>query len=287
MLVLITYDVNTEDAAGRKRLRQIARQCVNYGQRVQNSVFECLLDTAQCRSLQNTLCKIMDPQRDSLRFYYLGKQYEKKIEQLPPQMVNGKPVPQGTVNNYQFVSAEGQWKISLTKGFIALSTYGYTRWEEFAQRLDRILAVFIETYHPSWFTRVGLRYVNAFRREALGLDGMLWKELITPGFLGLMGEEDAQETAFLKHELSATFQVPGGAKANVKSGPGLLRKVNNRTRETTEEKVFMLDLGLFMDSKIELGQAVPALNIVHENAGSLFRAALTDTLSDAMEPQKA
>lgn len=51
-----------------------------YGQRVQNSVFECLLDTAQCRSLQNTLCKIMDPKRDSLRFYYLGKQYEKKIE---------------------------------------------------------------------------------------------------------------------------------------------------------------------------------------------------------------
>ena len=71
------------------------------------------------------------------------------------------------------------------------------------------------------------------------------------------------------------------------AGPGLLRKVNNRTRETTEEKVFMLDLDLFMDSKIELGQAVPALNIVHENAGSLFRAALTDTLSDAMEPQKA
>ena len=214
-------------------------------------------------------------------------QYEKKIEQLPPQMVNGKPVPQGTVNNYQFISAEGQWRVSLTKGFIALSTYGYTRWEDFAQRLDRVLAAFIETYHPSWFTRVGLRYVNAFRREALGLDGMLWKELITPGFLGLMGEEDAQETAFLKHELSATFQVPGGAKANVKSGPGLLRKVNNRTRETTEEKVFMLDLDLFMDSKIELGQAVPALNIVHENAGSLFRAALTDTLSDAMEPQKA
>ena len=80
MLVLITYDVNTEDAAGRKRLRQIAKQCVNYGQRVQNSVFECLLSTAQCRSLQNTLCKIMDPQRDSLRFYYLEKHYEKKIE---------------------------------------------------------------------------------------------------------------------------------------------------------------------------------------------------------------
>ena len=80
MLVLITYDVNTEDTAGRRRLRQIAKQCVNYGQRVQNSVFECLLDTAQCRLLQAKLQKIMDPEKDSLRFYYLGDRYENKIE---------------------------------------------------------------------------------------------------------------------------------------------------------------------------------------------------------------
>ena len=80
MLVLITYDVNTQDAAGRRRLRQIARQCVNYGQRVQNSVFECMLDPAQCRTLQAKLCALMDSEKHSLRFYYLGSQYEKKIE---------------------------------------------------------------------------------------------------------------------------------------------------------------------------------------------------------------
>lgn len=80
MLVLITYDVNTQTAAGRKRLRQIAKQCVNYGQRVQNSVFECLLDPAECRMLQAKLCSIMDAEQDSLRFYYLGNQYKKKIE---------------------------------------------------------------------------------------------------------------------------------------------------------------------------------------------------------------
>lgn len=80
MLVLITYDVNTQDAAGRKRLRQIAKQCVNYGQRVQCSVFECLLDAAQCRMLQAKLCSIMDAEKDSLRFYYLGNKYEGKIE---------------------------------------------------------------------------------------------------------------------------------------------------------------------------------------------------------------
>ena len=80
MLVLITYDVNTENAAGRRRLRQIAKQCVNYGRRVQNSVFECLLDAAQCKQLQASLLSIMDKNLDSLRFYYLGKCYENKIE---------------------------------------------------------------------------------------------------------------------------------------------------------------------------------------------------------------
>lgn len=79
-MVLITYDVNTEDAAGRKRLRQIAKQCGNYGQRVQNSVFECVLDAAQCRALQHKLRSIMDQEKDSLRFYYLGNQYQTKIE---------------------------------------------------------------------------------------------------------------------------------------------------------------------------------------------------------------
>lgn len=80
MLVLITYDVNTEDASGRKRLRQISKQCVNYGQRVQNSVFECLLDSAQCMVLKTKLIKIMDSEKDSLRFYYLGNKYDNKIE---------------------------------------------------------------------------------------------------------------------------------------------------------------------------------------------------------------
>ena len=79
MMILITYDVNTEDAAGKGRLRRIAKQCVNYGQRVQNSVFECNLDPVQYRTLEAALLKIMDPQKDSLRFYELGAHYEKKI----------------------------------------------------------------------------------------------------------------------------------------------------------------------------------------------------------------
>ena len=80
MLVLITYDVCTADASGRKRLRKIAKECTNYGQRVQNSVFECVLDAAQCRQLQHKLVSLMDREQDSLRFYYLGNHYQTKVE---------------------------------------------------------------------------------------------------------------------------------------------------------------------------------------------------------------
>ena len=80
MMVLITYDVNTEDSGSRKRLRQIAKHCVNYGQRVQNSVFECLVDAAQCKQLQHKLLAIMDEEKDSLRFYCLGNKYETRVE---------------------------------------------------------------------------------------------------------------------------------------------------------------------------------------------------------------
>lgn len=82
MLVLITYDVNTGTPAGRKRLRQVAKQCINYGQRVQNSVFECVLDAAKCREVQHKLEQLIDKEKDSLRFYYLGNNYKTKVEHI-------------------------------------------------------------------------------------------------------------------------------------------------------------------------------------------------------------
>lgn len=82
MLVLITYDVNTETAAGKSRLRKVAKQCVNYGRRVQNSVFECILDQAQCIQLKHTLEELIDEKVDSLRFYYLGNHYSAKVEHI-------------------------------------------------------------------------------------------------------------------------------------------------------------------------------------------------------------
>ena len=79
MFVLITYDVNTETSAGKKRLHKVAKQCENYGQRVQHSVFECIMDAAKLREVQHILENMIDKEKDSLRFYILGNDYKSKV----------------------------------------------------------------------------------------------------------------------------------------------------------------------------------------------------------------
>lgn len=82
MLVLVTYDVKTSSENGSKRLRKVAKICQNYGQRVQNSVFECIVDATQYTSLKIELQKVIDTDLDSLRFYQLGNNYKAKIEHI-------------------------------------------------------------------------------------------------------------------------------------------------------------------------------------------------------------
>lgn len=80
MLVLVTYDVSTTDKEGVKRLNKVAKVCVSYGQRVQNSVFECIVDYSQFLLLKNALLEIIDKTDDSIRFYNLGNNYQSKIQ---------------------------------------------------------------------------------------------------------------------------------------------------------------------------------------------------------------
>ena len=82
MMVLVTYDVNTETAQGRKRLRHVAKLCVDYGQRVQNSVFECSVTLAEFVEIKAKLLSIIDTDTDSIRFYLLGKNWQNRLETI-------------------------------------------------------------------------------------------------------------------------------------------------------------------------------------------------------------
>jgi len=82
MMVLVSYDVMVTSPGGQRRLRKVAKTCTNYGQRVQHSVFECVIDPAQWVQLKNILEKIIDDKTDSLRYYYLGANYKRRVEHV-------------------------------------------------------------------------------------------------------------------------------------------------------------------------------------------------------------
>jgi CRISPR-associated protein Cas2 len=82
MFVLVSYDVATKDSGGEQRLRRVAKACKNYGQRVQYSVFECILDPAQWTVLRDQLIREIDEEKDSLRFYYLGSNWRRRVEHI-------------------------------------------------------------------------------------------------------------------------------------------------------------------------------------------------------------
>ncbi|MFZ4530077.1 MAG: CRISPR-associated endonuclease Cas2 [Undibacterium curvum] len=87
MLVLVTYDVSVMTVEGRRRLRQIAKKCLDFGMRVQNSVFECEVEPSQFVQFKNDLLEIYDPEQDSLRFYFLGKHGRQKVEHVGAKVV--------------------------------------------------------------------------------------------------------------------------------------------------------------------------------------------------------
>lgn len=203
-----------------------------------------------------------------------------RMEENAVKIVNGKPTPQPPTPNYQFISADGKWKVNLTSNFLALATPAYTDWETFANKLDSVLVPFIEVYNPAFFERIGLRYINAVSRAALDLEDTPFSDLIRPGYLGLMADEDINERAFGRLTQEAEVSLPGGCRLKLHCGPGMIKRNNVEEKEIR----FILDNDVFMLGNIEMKHSAGALNTIHTNADRIFRGQITDTLHNAMEP---
>lgn len=208
-------------------------------------------------------------------------QYGRKQENLPPQIVNGKPVPQPPVINYQFVSADGRQKINLTKDFIAVSTLSYTCWEEFARMLDKPLAAFIQLYKPAYFQRLGLRYLNLISRTKLDLEHTPWTDLIAPAYLGILNEPDISESNLLHAGYDVQFKPDSSCIAKIHAGPGKIQIKNTSAPQDPEVK-FIFDMDLSMNGNIPCGLSAPGLETLHGHANRIFEGAVTDTLRTAM-----
>lgn len=213
--------------------------------------------------------------------------YVVREERLPQRILNpGTPQqaleqPQ-TIRNYTFLSADNLWKLNLTRSFIALSTLRYTRWEEFAQKLDKPLAQFIQIYQPAPFERVGLRYVNAFSRQRLGLEGRPWNDLLEPPFLGPLDEDDIAEAAVNKCSVDLETAFADGIRMKMHAGPG---RIGDGKKDP--EVKFILDGDFSAVGNVPADQVPEKLEAMHRYAVRLFLGSMTNLTFNALGPVSA
>lgn len=184
--------------------------------------------------------------------------------------------------NYQFSSSDGIWRVNLTSKFISLACSQYPCWEDFAAKLDKPLAAFIQLYKPAYFERVGLRYLNFISRKKLGFEDTPFSELISPCYLGPLGEEDVPEQSSTRCSVDAELSIRGGCKVKLHAGPGMVKQ-NGKT--DTEIK-FIFDQDLYMAGNVPVNHSAGALQTLHSQAYGIFRGAITDLLHNAMGPDR-
>lgn len=206
-------------------------------------------------------------------------------QDLPAPKITGMPghlslENQPGVINYQFSSADGAWRVNLTSRFISLTCNHYTSWEEFAKKLDKPLAAFIQIYKPAYFERIGLRYLDFISRYELGLEGVPFSQLIAPCYLGPLMEEDVQEANSTRCNIDAELNIRGGCRLKVHAGPGFVKK----NGKSDQEVKFIFDQDLFMPGQVPVNLSAGALQTLHAQAWSIFRGAITDQLHNAMDP---
>ena len=213
-------------------------------------------------------------------------QYSSRMEAPAPKLTgvpgNLSLQNQPAVINHQFVSADGVWRVNLTSKFISLACSRYTGWEDFAAKLDKPLAAFIQIYKPAYFERIGLRYVNFISRRDLGLEGTPYRDLIVPRYLGILADDQLLENNVGRATVDAEVALRGGCRVKLHAGPGQVRRAGKPDAEVK----FIFDQDLYMPGKITPNLSAPALQTLHALAWSIFRDAITEELHDAMEPSE-
>jgi len=185
-----------------------------------------------------------------------------------------------TVKNHNFSSIDTKWHINLTPTFLALTTYKYADWEDFSEKLQQPFKALCEIYKPTYFERVGLRYIDAFDRSKLNLKKTKWSKLIQPFVLGFASnrhvEKDVKRT-----KNNAEIDLGNGATALIQTGLGA---IGDLPLLSNSESVFIFDTDMYMIRKQE-HEVNETLNYLHNNAIKIIHSAIKPKLHQAMEPE--
>lgn len=180
--------------------------------------------------------------------------------------------------NYSFLSRDQKWKVNLTRDFISVSTLNYVKWEDFIERITPIIETFQNIYQPSYYSRIGLRYVDIIKRSKLGLEGNSWSELLKLQVLGLLGFGEFEENIDELQSTSLLNLHQINSKVRIRSG---LVKMN----VDDDENAFIFDSDFFTNEQKNIEDYLEKLEDFHHFSSPLFRFCLTEKLHVALEPE--
>jgi uncharacterized protein (TIGR04255 family) len=200
-------------------------------------------------------------------------------EQVPPDFLQ-QMMPAATGKNYEFSSDDDIWKINLTRNFVALTANEYRRWEAFKDKLAIPFEAIGRVYSPSYFSRVGLRYIDIIDRSRLGLKNTPWRELFNPAISGILGSDEIGDEV---KSFESVYEIAlDGNYGNYSMVRIATKFVNNKE---TGETCYMIDSDFSNTSKIPIAEALNILNFFHLNASRLIQWSIKKPLHDAMQPE--
>jgi uncharacterized protein (TIGR04255 family) len=239
-------------------------------------------------SLEEVICQVKFPpilkidaelpsqfQDDIRADYPLLEEAPAIAANIPAEFVKMIPSLAGTTS-YIFESGDHAWKVTLNREFLSLSTTDYKRWEQFSERLNKIVGSLQRLYRPSFFVRVGLRYRNTIKRSALDLGNVDWSELLQPWILG-----ELSVPAVAPHIQQAVRDIllsleHDGAQLRLRHGivpiPG-------------QESSYSIDGDFFKEKRTEIDHAIGLLNAFNKEAGRLFSWCIKPRLRERLDPQ--
>jgi len=185
----------------------------------------------------------------------------------------GSLMPIRPVRVYEFATLDGQWKLTLSRDFLALVCSTYERWEEFVEHLKVPVRALGDEYSPAFLSRIGLRYRNVIRRSVLGLEGVPWKDLLKAQVSAELGTSVAPSVEAAIHQVVVRFEQNQG---KVTIHHGLVR--------AGEEECYLIDNDFFTEERTDIKDADKKLDYFHSQSGRLFQWCIDKRLHDAMRP---
>ena len=182
---------------------------------------------------------------------------------------------------HHFISGDQQWRVTLAKDMLAFTTVKYDTWEELSARSIEVIESFVKEYKPAYFTRIGLRYVDAIERPVLGLQDSSWNELLQPHLCGCLGYKTKGFAQVRNSNVNAVVSF-GDVFVNIASGLGTVDHHDGKA----PSEAFILNCDYYISQRISIDDLKTMSTKLHDRSLVFFRESITDKLHYAMEPRE-